>query len=52
MSEFLQSYGFFILIAALMLFCHLGHGSHSGHGGNDEKDDERRKGPDAGRHQR
>ncbi len=25
MSEFLQSYGFFILIAALMLACHLFH---------------------------
>ena len=37
MGEFLQSYGFFILIAILMLFCHLGHGGH-GRGGDDDKD--------------
>jgi hypothetical protein len=28
MSEFLGNYGFFILIALLMLVCHLGHGGH------------------------
>lgn len=26
MGEFLQTYGFFILIAGLMLLCHLGRG--------------------------
>ena len=30
MSEFLGSYGFFILIALLMVICHLGHGGHGG----------------------
>lgn len=44
MSEFLQSYGFFILIAILMLACHFGHGSH---GGGDERD----KRPGGGGHQ-
>ena len=39
MSEFLQNYGFFILIAVLMLLCHLVH--FGGHGG-EEGDDERR----------
>jgi len=28
MSEFLQNYGFFILVSVLMLICHLGHGRH------------------------
>ena len=28
MSEFLGNYGFFILIALVMLVCHLGHGGH------------------------
>jgi len=37
MGEFLQNYGFFILIAILMLFCHLGHGGHR-HGGDDDRD--------------
>lgn len=32
MSEFLGSYGFFILIALLLLVCHFGHGGHGGHG--------------------
>ena len=32
MSEFLQNYGFFILVAILMLMCHMGHGGHRGHG--------------------
>lgn len=32
MSEFLGSYGFFILIAVVMLVCHLGHGGPGGHG--------------------
>jgi hypothetical protein len=38
MSEFLQNYGFFMLIAVLMLLCHLVH--VGGHGGGE--DDERR----------
>ena len=28
MTEFLQNYGFFILVAVLMLVCHIGHGGH------------------------
>ncbi len=28
MGEFLQNYGFFILVAILMLACHMGHGRH------------------------
>jgi hypothetical protein len=32
MSEFLGNYGFFILIAVLMVACHFGHGGHGGHG--------------------
>ena len=28
MGEFLQNYGFFILVAILMLACHMGHGGH------------------------
>lgn len=36
MGEFLQDYGFFIVIAALMLFCHLGHGGH-GHRRSDDR---------------
>jgi len=31
MSEFLGNYGFFILIALMMLVCHLGHAGHGGH---------------------
>ena len=30
MGEFLQNYGFFILIALLMVFCHTAHGRHGG----------------------
>ena len=41
MGEFLQSYGFFILIAILMLVCHLGHGRH---GGGDDREERRRGG--------
>ena len=37
MSEFPQSYGFFILIAVLMLACHLGHGRHGGGGDREER---------------
>ncbi len=37
MTEFLQNYGFFILVAIVMLFCHMGHGGH-GHKGRDESD--------------
>lgn len=39
MSEFLQSYGFFLLIAILMLACHMGHGRH---GESDDKNQRRR----------
>jgi hypothetical protein len=35
MSEFIRDYGFFFLVAILMLFCHLGHGHH-GRRGRDE----------------
>lgn len=42
MIEFLQSYGFFILIAVLMVLCHLGHGGH-GRGRDDDRD--KRSGP-------
>lgn len=38
MSEFLGNYGFFILIALLMVICHLGHGGHG------RREDERGKG--------
>lgn len=38
MTEFLGNYGFFILIALVMVVCHLGHGGHGG------RDDERGKG--------
>lgn len=35
MSEFFQNYGFFILIAILMLACHLWHGGHGARRGRD-----------------
>lgn len=39
MSEFLGTYGFFILIAVVMLGCHLLHsGGHGGHGGDRDRD--------------
>ncbi len=40
MAEFLSNYGFFILIAVLMVGCHLlhGHGGHGGHGGREEEE--------------
>lgn len=44
MSEFLGNYGFFILIALLMVICHLGHG---GHGGHRRRDDESGRGGSA-----
>lgn len=47
MSEFLQSYWFFILVAVLMLACHLGHG---GHGGRRRGDGDKEQGDDAHRH--
>lgn len=34
MGEFFQNYAFFILIAILMLACHLGHGGHGGRDGD------------------
>jgi len=37
MSEFLQNYGFFILIAIVMVFCHMGHGSHGQKGQDSSK---------------
>ena len=37
MSEFLRSYGFFILIAILMIICHLWHPGH-GRSRDDDKD--------------
>ena len=43
MGEFLQSYGFFILIAALMVICHLSHGRHV-HGSDDDKNERSRGG--------
>jgi hypothetical protein len=39
MSEFFQNYGFFIVIAVLMLLCHLVH--FGGHG--DGEDEDRRR---------
>lgn len=41
MSEFLGSYGFFILIALLMVVCHLGHGGHGGRRDGDSDEDKR-----------
>ncbi len=41
MSEFLQNYGFFILIAMLMVVCHMTHGSH---GRNDQESSTREPG--------
>lgn len=32
MSEWLGNYGFFILVALMMLACHLGHGGRRGQG--------------------
>jgi hypothetical protein len=46
MSEFLQNYGFFILVAILMVVCHLGHGRHGGHGRDGDD-----KGQSGGGHQ-
>ncbi len=38
MSEFLSTYGFFIVIAVLMLGCHLLHfGGHGRHGGDGDR---------------
>ena len=44
MSEFLQNYGFFILIAIVMVFCHMAHGS----GRKDQ--DPGQRGPGGGEH--
>ena len=46
MGEFLQNYGFFIVVAVLMLLCHLGHGRH-GRGGDDKES----QAPGTGGHQ-
>jgi hypothetical protein len=48
MSEFLGNYGFFILIALLMLVCHLGHGGHGGHGERRKGESEDDKPPERG----
>ncbi len=45
MSEFLQNYGFFILVAIAMLVCHMGHG---GHGRKDQ--DQSKREPGGGEH--
>jgi len=47
MSEFLQNYGFFILVAVLMALCHLGH---AGHGRSREDDRDKRSGPGGHQH--
>jgi hypothetical protein len=44
MGEFLQNYGLFILVALVMVFCHMGHGSH----GRKDRDPGQR-GPGVGR---
>jgi len=41
MSEFLGNYGFFILIALMMLVCHLGHGGHGRRKDDGENQDAR-----------
>ncbi len=46
MSELLQNYGFFILVAIVMVFCHVGHG---GHGRKDQ--DQGKREPSSGEHQ-
>ena len=48
MGEFLSNYGFFILIAVFMLFCHLGHGGHGRRGTG--KDGEERPRPGGHQH--
>ncbi len=52
-SEFLASYGFFILVLVLFLGCHLfhfgGHGGHGGHGGAADRGED--KGSGAGGYQ-
>lgn len=45
MGEFLQNYGFFILVIIMMFACHMGHGGHRGHGGRGRGQDEK---PDGG----
>jgi len=49
MSEFLQNYGFFILVAVLMVLCHLGHGGH-GRGRDDDREKKDTR-PGSGGHQ-
>jgi hypothetical protein len=49
-SEFLQSYGFFILVAILMLLCHMGHGGHGRHREDRNKDDRRPEDQSGHRH--
>jgi len=49
MPEFLQNYGFFVLVLIAMAICHLGHGQHGGHGGSDGRGEDRsarKGGPD------
>jgi hypothetical protein len=40
MGEFFQNYGFFILVALLMLVCHMGHGGHGRKHDDSRKDDD------------
>ena len=47
MSEFLQNYGFFIVIAIVMVFCHTAHGSH---GRKDQEPSQRAPGGGERRH--
>jgi hypothetical protein len=51
MSEFLGSYGFFIVILLLFVACHALHwGGHGGHGGGSGRDKDERPGPDGHQH--
>jgi hypothetical protein len=47
MTEFLRDYGFFIVVAILMLWCHMSHGGHrrrAPDGRSEEKPDGNRHG--------
>jgi hypothetical protein len=44
MSDFLRDYGFFIVVAIMMFFCHFGHrhgGAGRGHDENSGESDQR-----------
>ncbi len=51
MSEFFGNYGFFILIALLMVGCHLGHGGHGVHGRRSDDEPGQDESPPRGGHQ-